>query len=461
MYKDFINDEKLLGLLKEVKVTEKEIDRIIEKSLNRNALSLKETATLLKADQSDMIEKIFNGARTLKNKVYGDRVVIFAPLYIGNKCINGCKYCGFKASNIEVCRKTSTKDEIQSQVRGMEAQGQKRTILVFGTHPDYNAEFIADTIQTVYDTKLESGEIRRANINASPMEVDEYKKLVEVGIGTYQIFQETYHHETYNKVHPYGPKSDFNRRLHGLSKAMEAGIDDVGIGVLFGLYDWKYEVLALVEHAKYLEDTYGVGPHTISFPRLNDATNLEVDDEYFVNDEEFKRLVAILRLAVPYTGLILTAREPVKLRNEMFDLGVSQIDAGTKIELDGYTKETEQELEKEQFEIADTRSLEEVVVELLNHGFVPSFCTACYRLGRTGEHFMEFAKPGFIHEYCMPNACLTLTEYLDDYASEKTRKLGYELISEKIKEMENSKVRKQLKEKLEKVRNDGERDLYF
>ena len=241
------------------------------------------------------------------------------------------------------------------------------------------------------------------------MEIEDYRKLVDVGIGTYQIFQESYHHETYKEVHPFGPKADFNYRLHGLSRAMEAGIGDVGIGALFGLYDWKYEVLGLIEHAAYLEKTYGVGPHTISFPRLNDATNLDISDEYLVNDDDFKRLVAILRLAVPYTGLILTAREPVELRNEMFDIGVSQIDAGTKIELDGYTKEDEQELDKEQFEIADTRGLEEVVVELLEHDFIPSFCTACYRLGRTGEHFMEFAKPGFIHEYCMPNACLTLT----------------------------------------------------
>jgi len=460
MYKDFINDEHLILLLSETKVTEKEIDRIIEKSLSRNVLTTQETAVLLNADDEKYVQKILNGAKRLKKEVYGDRVVIFAPLYIGNKCINGCKYCGFKATNSDVFRKTSTKEEIQNQVRQMEAEGQKRTILVFGTHPEYNSDFIAQSVQTVYDTKLNSGEIRRANINASPMEIEGYKKLVDVGIGTYQIFQETYHHETYKEVHPFGPKSDFNHRLHGLSKAMEAGIGDVGIGALFGLYDWKYEVLGLIEHAAYLEKTYGVGPHTISFPRLNDATNLDISEEYLVNDNEFKRLVAILRLAVPYTGLILTAREPVELRNEMFDLGVSQIDAGTKIELDGYTKENEQELDKEQFEIADTRGLEEVVVELLEHDFIPSFCTACYRLGRTGEHFMEFAKPGFIHEYCMPNACLTLTEYLEDYASEETRVLGFKVIENKIETMDNTKVKVQLQEKLDRVLA-NERDLFF
>lgn len=460
MYPDFIDDQKILNLLENVEVSSNRIDEIIEKSLNRNVLSLEETAVLLNADKKEYVDKILNGARRLKKEVYGDRVVIFAPLYIGNKCVNGCKYCGFKATNSDVCRKTSTKEEIQAQVRSMEAEGQKRTILVFGTHPEYDGDFIAESVQTVYDTKLDSGEIRRANINAAPMEIEDYKKLVEVGIGTYQIFQETYHHETYNNVHPFGPKSDFNYRLNGLSRAMEAGIGDVGIGALFGLYDWKYEVLGLVEHAAHLENKYGVGPHTISFPRLNDATNLEIDDKYLVDDEDFKRLVAILRLAVPYTGLILTAREPVELRNEMFDLGVSQIDAGTKIELDGYTKEEEQELDKEQFAIADTRGLEEVIVELLEHNFIPSFCTACYRLGRTGEHFMEFAKPGFIHEYCMPNACLTLTEYLEDYASEETRKLGFKVIKEKLSEMENSKIKSKLEEKLDRVL-DNERDLFF
>ncbi|MGM0380034.1 MAG: [FeFe] hydrogenase H-cluster radical SAM maturase HydG [Bacillota bacterium] len=460
MYKDFIDDQKLLNVLEEVESTKDEIDRIIKKSLKRNPLTLEETAVLLNADDEESVQKIFNGAKTLKENVYGDRVVIFAPLYIGNKCTNGCKYCGFNANNKDMLRKTCTDKEIQKQVKAMESTGQKRTILVYGTHPEYDGDFIAESVQTVYDTKLENGEIRRANINASPMEVEDYKKLVEVGIGTYQIFQETYHHETYKEVHPFGKKSDFEYRITGLDRAMEAGIDDVGIGALFGLYDWKYEVLGLVEHAKHLEDTFGVGPHTISFPRLNDASNIDVSDEYFVSDKELKRIVAILRLAVPYTGLILTAREPAELRSEMFELGVSQIDAGTKIELDGYTKEDEQDLDKEQFEIGDTRSLEEVIYELLENDFTPSFCTACYRLGRTGEHFMEFAKPGFIHEYCIPNACLTLAEYLIDYANEETKKLGFKKIDKKVEELENEEVKAKLIKKLEKVKNE-KRDLYF
>ncbi len=460
MSRDFIEDEKLEGILQDVEPTEEKIDRIVSKSLHKNRLTLRETAILLQAEKDEWIEKIFAGARKLKEKVYGDRVVLFAPLYIGNKCINNCKYCGFRVDNEQVERKTLTKEEIQQEVTALEDQGQKRSILVFGEHPDYDADFIADTVRTVYETRQDKGEIRRVNINAAPLEVEGYQKLKEVGIGTYQIFQETYHHETYQKMHPSGPKSDFEWRLTGLDRAMEAGIDDLGIGALFGLYDWKYEVLGLMEHTIHLEDKFGVGPHTISFPRLKDATNVEFDEQYLVDDEEFKRLVAILRLAVPYTGMILTARENAELRDEVMEFGVSQIDAGTRIELGGYNKQQEQELDKEQFKINDTRSLEEVMTELIADGYVPSFCTACYRLGRTGEHFMEFAKPGFIKQYCTPNALLTFKEYLEDYASSKTVKQGEELIAEKIEEIDKQEIRQELIAKLERI-EDGERDLYF
>ncbi|MGM0502075.1 MAG: [FeFe] hydrogenase H-cluster radical SAM maturase HydG [Bacillota bacterium] len=462
MSADFIDDQKLHGILSEAKATAEEIDRIIEKSLNKNRLSLEETATLLQAEEQELIDKIYDGAKRLKSKIYGDRVVLFAPLYIGNKCINNCEYCGFKASNEEVERCTLSESELRDQVRAMESQGQKRSILVYGEHPDYDADFIADTVETVYDTKEgKGGEIRRVNINAAPLDVEGYKKLKDVGIGTYQIFQETYHHETYNKVHPSGPKSDFEWRLTGLDRAMEAGVDDVGIGALFGLYDWKYEVLGLLEHTIHFEDKYDVGPHTISFPRINDATNINVDDKYMVNDEEFKRLVAILRLAVPYTGMILTAREDPELRDEVMELGVSQIDAGTIIEMGGYTHaEEEQNLDREQFEIGDTRTLEEVMYQLVDDGYLPSFCTACYRLGRTGEHFMEFAIPGFIKRYCTPNAILTFKEYLEDYASPRVKEKGKNLIQQKIAEIEKEDIKTEVIEKLERVEN-GERDLYF
>ena len=458
---DFINDEKLETMLDEADPTAEEIDRIIEKSLNKERLSLEETATLLQADKPEWIEKIFDGARRLKSKIYGDRVVLFAPLYIGNKCINDCEYCGFKASNQDVERNTLSEEQLRQQVKAMESQGQKRSILVYGEHPDYDADFIADTVETVYDTTEGNGEIRRVNINAAPLDVEGYKKLKDVGIGTYQIFQETYHHETYQQVHPSGPKSDFEWRLTGLDRAMEAGVDDVGIGALFGLYDWKYEVLGLLEHTIHLEDEFDVGPHTISFPRINDASGINIDDKYEVNDEEFKRLVAILRLAVPYTGMILTAREDPELRDEVMEFGVSQIDAGTRIEMEGYTHADEkQDLDKEQFEIGDTRSLEEVMYELVRDGYLPSFCTACYRLGRTGEHFMEFAIPGFIKRYCTPNAILTFKEYLEDYASQRIIDEGEKLIEEKLEEIEKEDIKTELIEKLERV-EDGERDLYF
>ena len=461
MSQDFIDDQKLLKLLEEVEVTEAKLDEIIDKSLAKNRLSLEETAILLQAERPEWVEKIYTAAKRLKDRIYGNRVVLFAPLYVGNKCINDCSYCGFKKSNQDVERVTLSKDKLKEEVKAMIAKGQKRSILVYGETPEYDADFIAETVQSVYDTKEDKGEIRRVNINAAPLEIEGYKKLKEVGIGTYQIFQETYHHPTYQKVHPSGPKSDFKWRITGLDRAMEAGVDDVGIGALFGLYDWKYEVLGLLEHTIHLEDNYGTGPHTISFPRLKEASNVVIGDEYLVDDEEFKRLVAILRLAVPYTGLILTAREAPKIREEVMELGVSQIDAGTRIEMSGYSdEEEEQDLNREQFKIGDTRSLDEVMYELVSDGYIPSFCTSCYRLGRTGEHFMEFAIPGFIKKYCTPNAILTFKEYLDDYASEKTKEAGMKLIKEELEKIEDKQLKEELIKKLGRVK-DGERDLCF
>ena len=376
--------------------------------------------------------------------------------------MNLCTYCGFKATNTEIDRLTLDLDQIDAEVNTLIGQGHKRLILVYGTHPDYTAEYIAKTVEKTYTVKGENGEIRRVNINAAPMSVEDFKKIGDSGIGTYQIFQETYHEPTYNRVHPKGEKANFKWRLFGLDRAMEAGIDDVGIGALFGLYNWKFEVLGLMSHVRHLEERYGVGPHTISFPRLTEATGIVRHEDYRVKDDELKRIIAILRLAVPYTGLILTARESAKMRRECMDLGVSQIDAGTQIELQGYTKkEKEQDLAREQFTIGDSRSLLEVMQDLMENGFVPSFCTACYRLGRTGEHFMEFSKPGFIHNFCSPNAYLTLAEYLEDYAEEETRETGYKLIKKEVETAPlDERVKKDVIEKLEKIKN-GERDLYF
>ena len=460
----FVNTDLIEKLISAENIpSDEEFNKVMEKAeKGKDTLSLEEVAVLLNSPQKERIERIFETAKEIKERVYGYRVVLFAPLYLGNKCMNLCTYCGFKATNTEIDRLTLDLDQIDGEVNTLIDQGHKRLILVYGTHPDYTAEYIAKTVEKTYSVKGEHGEIRRVNINAAPMSVEDFKKIKDSGIGTYQIFQETYHEPTYSHVHPKGEKANFKWRLFGLDRAMKAGIDDVGIGALFGLYNWKFEVLGLMSHVLHLEENYGVGPHTISFPRLTEATGIVRHEDYTVKDDELKRIIAILRLAVPYTGLILTARESAKMRKECMDLGVSQIDAGTQIELQGYTKnEKEQDLAKEQFTIGDSRSLLEVMQDLMENGFVPSFCTACYRLGRTGEHFMEFSKPGFIHNFCSPNAYLTLAEYLEDYAEEETKETGYNLIKQEIKTAPlDERVKKDVIEKLEKIKN-GERDLYF
>lgn len=460
--KPFIDEAEIWEILDAADASKENVRRIIKKSLDKNRLSLQETAILLKTEDPELIEEIKEGARTLKQKVYGDRIVIFAPLYVGNKCVNNCTYCGFRASNKKQVRTTLSHSQIESEVTALEDNGQKRLILVYGEHPMYDANFIADSVRSVYSVKSGNGEIRRVNINAAPLDIEGYKIVKESGIGTYQIFQETYHREAYAKYHISGKKKDYNWRLTGLDRAQEALIDDVGIGALFGLYDWKFDVMGLIRHVNHFEACYNIGPHTISFPRIKSASDSNVDPKYEVSDEEFIRLVAILRLAVPYTGMILTARESQEVREEVIRLGVSQIDAGTNIQLGGYSKESrkDQKLDHEQFEIGDTRSLGEVIDELLDKEYLPSFCTACYRLGRTGEHFMEFSVPGFIKRYCTQNAILTLAEYLEDYGTPEVKEKGYKLIDKKKKELEKTQKVEELEERLDLVKN-GKRDLYF
>jgi 2-iminoacetate synthase len=438
-----------------------DVKKIVSRALNKNRLTLEETAVLINADQPEMIEIIKQGARDLKNIVYGDRIVLFAPLYVGNKCTNDCKYCGFRVSNKDAVRKTLDGNELVTETMALEENGQKRLILVYGEHPHYDAEYIAETVKTVYSVKRGNGEIRRVNINAAPLDIEGYKLVKEAGIGTYQVFQETYHPEIYTWYHPSGKKSDFNWRLTALDRAQEALLDDVGIGALFGLYDWRYEVLGLLRHTNHLEACYNIGPHTISFPRIKEAAAVELNPDYIVSDEEFARIVAILRLAVPYTGLILTARENADLRREVLHYGVSQIDGGTKIELGSYSASEQaiQDLNKEQFKINDSRSLNEIIDELLEDGHLPSFCTSCYRQGRTGEHFMEFSVPGFIKRFCAPNALLTLAEYIEDYAPPVTAKKGWKAIENKLSGLEE-KVRKETEERIEQIKQ-GKRDLYF
>ncbi|EKF49371.1 thiamine biosynthesis protein ThiH [Thermosipho africanus H17ap60334] len=458
--KTFIDEKKIKeNLSSNLNPDSEKIRNILQKSLDKQRLDPDEVATLLNAKDEKQWEEIFEAARTLKEKVYGNRIVLFAPLYIGNDCINDCEYCGFRISNKEVVRKTLSFEKLKEEVKALVSKGHKRLIVVYGEHPKYSPEFIAKTIDIIYNTKHGNGEIRRVNVNAAPQTVEGYKIIKEVGIGTYQIFQETYHYPTYKKLHPRGPKSNFAWRLYGLDRAMLAGIDDVGIGALFGLYDWKFEVMGLIYHTLHLEERFGVGPHTISFPRIEPAVGTPIAERppYQVSDEDFKKLVAVLRLAVPYTGLILTAREPADLRREVLKLGVSQIDAGSSIGVGSYSETDPEVIRKSQFILGDTRTLDEVIYELLKEEYIPSFCTACYRAGRTGEHFMEFAIPGFVKRFCTPNALFTLNEYLNDYASEKTYKEGKKVLQKEIEKLDE-KQKKIVLDGLERI-NKGDRDV--
>ena len=459
---DFIDESYLNGLL-DRKTTPAELGDVLAKSMAKQALSVDETAVLLAAADPESCQRIFDAARQLKRDVYGNRIVLFAPLYVGSDCTNDCAYCAFRRSNTEVVRRSLSDEELRNEVESLLKKGHKRLILVFGEHPRYSAEHIARCVRTVYSVAVDHGEIRRVNINAAPLDHAGFATVKAAGIGTYQIFQESYHHETFARVHPKGTrKNDYLWRLDGLARAMEAGCDDVGIGALVGLYDWRFEVLGLVSHALHLQKHFHCGPHTISFPRLRPASGVAFNAVVPTGDHEMKRLVAILRLAVPYTGLILTAREPAALRRELMAFGVSQIDAGSRIELGGYSELGEAQVpEREQFELGDIRSLDAVMRELMVDGYIPSFCTACYRLGRTGEHFMEFAIPGFIRDFCTPNALSTLMEYLVDYGSAETYTAGLRLIEQELAKLPEGDRKLDLIERLRKIRETDARDLYY
>ena len=460
---DFIDDSLLHSLIKNTKEDKARLRDIFDKSKAKQALTLEETAALLAIESPDGLEELYQTARDLKRSIYGNRIVLFAPLYIGNNCINNCTYCGFRSSLKDAVRKTLTDQELVAEVASLEREGHKRLILVYGEHPKYTPEFIASTVRTCYNVKVGKGEIRRVNINAAPMSVEGFRTVKESGIGTFQVFQETYHRETYAKYHPVNTvKGDYMWRLNAMDRAFEGGIDDMGIGALFGLYDWRYDVLGLISHAIHLQKTYGVGPHTISFPRIKPAFGLNMDLPYEVTDNQFKHLVATLRLSVPYTGLIMTARESAQIRDEVIEFGVSQIDAGTRLEIGGYQEKRDhsQKLDREQFEVGDQRELDAVIRWLLNREFIPSFCTSCYRVGRTGEHFMEYAIPGFIGNFCTPNALLTLTEYLEDYSSEETKEAGYRLIANELAKIKDSARREDISGKIEQIKR-GKRDLLY
>jgi len=435
---------------------------IVDKSLDKQRLNPDETAALINVTDPELKNLILEGAHTLKERIYGNRIVLFAPLYVGNECINDCVYCGFRISNKECQRATLSKEELIAETEALEDKGHKRLIMVYGEHPKYSPEFIAETVQTVYNVKHNKGEIRRVNINAAPLDIEGFRTVKSVGIGTYQIFQETYHKETYQNLHPRGPKSNFLWRLYGLDRAMQAGIDDLGIGALMGLYNWRFEVMGLLYHTIHLEERFGVGPHTISFPRIEPAigTDFTKNPPYKVSDEDFKLLIASIRLSVPYTGMILTAREPITVRDEVLRYGISQIDAGSSIGVGDYAHKDEESKRKSQFVLGDTRTLDDVIYELAHSGYIPSFCTSCYRAGRTGEHFMEFAIPGFVKRFCTPNALLTFAEYLYDYASERTKKIGLELIDKEVAKIDDPNMQRSVKENLAKMK-EGIRDLHY
>jgi 2-iminoacetate synthase len=461
--KDFIDDSKIESILNGAAHPERrQVEEIISKAGELKGLDPEETAVLLRMEDPECIDRLWQAAREVKEAIYGNRLVLFAPLYIANHCSNDCLYCGFRKSNKELTRVSLTMEQIANEVRVLEKEGHKRLLMLCGDPKRSGIDYFIEAIETAYAVKTEKGgEIRRINVEIAPLSVSEFRRIKETRIGTYLLFQETYHHETYRKMHPGGPKADFAWRLTAMHRAQEGGINDVGLGALFGLYDYRYEVLGLLSHALRLERDCGVGPHTISIPRLQPAMNAPaaIHPPRPVSDRDFKKLVAILRLAVPYTGIILTTRETPDLRNEVFNLGVSQISAGSRTDPGGYENDSSDRFQAAQFNLGDTRTLDEVIQDIAAMGHIPSFCTACYRLGRTGKDFMDLAKPGLIRKYCQTNAILTFKEYLLDSASPETREAGEKLIARLIDGMDDTEVPQSLVERLARMEA-GHRDLY-
>ena len=456
MDKFFIDDEYIKKLL-EVRAADDEIDRILDKAESFEGLNHREVAALINTDDEKHWKRIFSIAGKIKEHIYGERIVLFAPLYISDYCVNKCRYCGFKCDN-KFNRKKLTMDEIRSEVKILEAMGHKRLAVEAGEDPvNCPIDYVLECIRTIYDMKLGNGEIRRVNVNIAATTVENYKKLKDIGIGTYILFQETYNKEAYEKYHIAGPKRDYYYHTTAFDRAMEGGIEDVGGAVLFGLYDYKYEILGLMLHNEHLEEKFGVGFHTISVPRICSADGVDRSFEYAVSDDDFKKLVALIRIAVPFTGMIISTRETMEMRKELIKTGISQISGGSSVEVGGYTAREEG---GSQFRLKDDRSADDIIYWLMEEGLVPSFCTACYRKGRTGDRFMSLAKSGNIKNVCLPNALLTLKEYALDYGNERFANKADELIKSKIPFIKNDKVRETVKENLVRLEN-GERDLFF
>ena len=446
--------EIIENILKETKPTPQQIQIVLKKAEKMKGLTLKDAAILMNAGP-EHTEKMFETAWKIKKEIYGERLVLFAPLYVSNHCVNDCEYCGFHARN-KCKRRKLTLEEVDEQTRILTRMGHKRLLLEFGEHPvEAPIDYVVDVIKTIYNVKEGKGEIRRVNVNIAATTVEDYRKLKEIGIGTYQLFQETYHRPTYEKLHN-GPKADFERQLYAHDRAFEAGIDDVGLGVLYGLYDWKFDTLALLSHAMYLDKKYGVGPHTFSVPRLQPAPTVKDKWPYAVSEDEILKIIAILRMAVPYTGMIISTRESARVREKAFEIGISQTSAASRTSPGGYGKDPE----LNQFMTSDERTVDEVIEGILDEGLLPSFCTACYRLGRTGQDFMDIAKPGEIHNFCRPNAILTLKEYLEDYAKDGTKAKGLNIIDKYVKQIPSNAIREKTIARLKKIEK-GERDLYF
>ncbi|HOW53562.1 MAG TPA: [FeFe] hydrogenase H-cluster radical SAM maturase HydG [Syntrophorhabdaceae bacterium] len=461
---DFINEAEIWNILEMAKgASVKEALDIIEKGREAKGLTPYETAVLLQSGDGELRRRLFEVSREVKEKIYGRRIVFFAPLYISNYCINNCTYCGYRRHN-EIVRRRLEPDEIEREVIALEAMGHKRIALEVGEDPkNCPIDYVLDAMRKIYSVKEKTGSIRRINVNIAATTVEDYRRLKEAGIGTYILFQETYHRETYGKVHPSGPKRDYDWHTMAMDRAMEAGIDDVGLGVLFGLYDHKFEVIALLLHSLHLEERFGVGCHTISVPRMRPAEGVSFETfPHLVNDDDFKRMVAVIRLAVPYTGMILSTREPQGYRDEVIALGISQISAGSCTGVGGYHKDIEKgEIEAQgQFQVEDHRTTDEMLNNICRSGYLPSFCTACYRQGRTGDRFMALAKTGEIQNICQPNAILTFKEFLVDYASKETKKIGEAVIREHLCSIPNPKLREETEHRLKRI-EEGERDLYF
>ena len=463
---EFINDEEILASLAyadEHKTDRELIAKLIEKAKLAKGLTHREAAVLLACELDDLNQEILNAAKAVKEHIYGARIVLFAPLYLSNYCVNTCTYCPYHAKNKTIVRKKLTQEEIKREVIALQDLGHKRLLLEAGEHPKYNPiEYILESIKTIYSIKHKNGEIRRVNVNIAATTVENYKKLHEAGIGTYQLFQETYNKKAYEELHPKGPKADYAYHTEAHDRAMEGGIDDIGLGVLFGLNLCRYDFVGLLMHAERLEAVFGVGPHTISVPRICPAD--DIDPNTFSNavpDDLFLKIVALIRLAVPYTGMIMSTRESARIRTAALKLGISQISGGSRTSVGGYTIKDIHDVENTaQFETSDRRSLDEVVRWLLENNYLPSFCTACYRAGRTGDRFMEFAKNGAIADYCQANALLTMKEYICDYGSKKTREEGEKVIKLELPRVKNEKFRAASVKRLERIEG-GERDFRF